>query len=222
MNLTRKKPFRSVRGNKSPTRSKEKYFLISDLPNAEWLITELERELNCWVQYVPLEDADRAAGIEKRSKFTYTALGTLRRFAEKARILSGLDAGFAISGYCGQTSAASFLKMQTRHILFTDFEKKTEVYESECLPFSRQRADRSGISSGETSFIVSKSELLWNFSGLISKLKRNMGTLCPECHTHGWAPVMKSERFKLGNKMVGGEEVWLCKTCDYSILKQPG
>ncbi len=118
---------------------------------------------------------------DKKSKFIYTVFGTLRRFAGKARVLSGLEAGFVISGFCSQTSAASFLKMQTRHILFTDFENKIEVYESKCLQFSGLATN----SEGSNPIIVKSLDLLWNFNGLLSKLKRKMATFFPDCSSSG-------------------------------------
>lgn len=89
-------------------RTKPKYFLISDLADTEWLIDQLERELNCRIQ----------------PKVPYTVLSSLRFFAEKAVYNSGLDAGFAVSGFSGWSPAASFLQIETRHILFVNFQKK--------------------------------------------------------------------------------------------------
>ena len=221
MSLITKKPSRSARESKSANRSKQNYFLISDLPNTEWLFVQLERELNCRIRYVPMEKSMLQKGDINKAKFPYTVVASLRDFAEKATSVSGLDAGFAVNGFTGQVPAASFLQLQTRHILFTDFRKETEVYESECLPISKSRSGNIGIGAGKNPLMLKSSELLWNFSGLIRKLKRKMEAQCPDCNTRGWAPALKSKRFLLGDRFVGGEELWLCRTCNYSELTQP-
>lgn len=202
-------------------RTKPKYFLISDLANTEWLIDQLERELNCRIQQVHFEKSMIQKLERNQPKVPYTVLSSLRFFAEKAVYNSGLDAGFAVSGFSGWSPAASFLQIETRHILFVNFQKKTELYESECLPLNGSKVGANCSEAGNTPLLLNNSDSLWNFHGLISKIKRKMAAQCPECNTQGWAPILKSKRFRLGDQMVGGEVVWLCRSCNYSRLARP-
>lgn len=218
MNLTTKKPFRSVRGNKVRNRDKKKYFLISDLPHADWMQAQIEKELNCWVKLVSIEEHATPARRRKRSGFNYPALARLRMNAKTASGKSGLDAGFAISGFFGETSSASILEIQTRHILFTDYQKKKEIYESEYLPFIKPIEGRLKYQSPVNIKNANCSAMLWNAGKLISKLKRRLTVYCPKCDGQSWSPVMKSERYKLGDKIMGGQEAWLCRECNYSRL----
>jgi len=218
MNLTTKKPFRSVRGNKVRNRGKKKYFLISDLPHADWMLTHIEKELNCWVQLVPVEEFATSSGDGKSSDFNNSALAKLRALAGTASERSGLDAGFAISGFFGETSSASILEIQTRHMLFADYQKNKEIYESEYLPFTKPVAGRLKFQSPINIKTAGSSAMLWNTGNLIRKLKRRLTAYCPQCDARTWSPVMKSESFKLGGKTVGGQEAWLCRECNYSRL----
>ena len=62
------------------------------------MLTQIEKELKCWVQLVPVEEFAVTSGDGKGSDFNDSALAKLRALARTASERSGLDAGFVIKG----------------------------------------------------------------------------------------------------------------------------